>query len=66
VWVKEALPPCSPDNNLVDYFVWGVSESSVKIKEVMRFLDRDTVARACKRLHLRIEAIVTADVNFIE
>jgi hypothetical protein len=37
-----------------------------KIKEVMGPLDRDTVAKACRRFRSRIEAVVEADGNFIE
>jgi len=37
-----------------------------KIKEVMGSLDRDTMARDCRRLRFRIEAVVTADGDFIE
>jgi hypothetical protein len=35
-----------------------------KIKEVMGFFNRDTVAKACKRLRSMIQAVVTADGNF--
>jgi len=36
------------------------------MKEMMVSLDRDTVARACRRFRFRIEAVVAADGNFIE
>ena len=26
VWDKEVWPPSSPDDSILDYFVWGVSE----------------------------------------
>ncbi len=57
--------------------MWGVSELRVKakpnnktedliqeIKEVMKSLDRDTVAKTFKRYTSRIEAVVIAGVNF--
>jgi len=37
-----------------------------KIKEVVVSLDRDTVARASRRLRLRIEVVITTDGDFIE
>jgi len=37
-----------------------------KIKELMGSLDRDTVARACRRLQFRIEVVITSDGDFIE
>jgi hypothetical protein len=59
--------------------VWGVTELRVnakphsktedlieKIKEVMGSLDRDTVAKACRRFRSRIEAVVAAEGDFIE
>jgi hypothetical protein len=79
VWEKEVWPPSSPDCNPLDYFVWGVTELRVnakphsktedlieKIKEVMGSLDRDTVAKACRRFRSRIEAVVAAEGDFIE
>ncbi len=36
------------------------------MKAVMGYLDRDTVAKACKRLRPRIKDVVTADSHFIE
>jgi hypothetical protein len=72
-------PPSSPDCNPVDYFVWGVTELKVyaaphnktedlvkKIKEVMGYLDKHTVAKACRRFRSRIQAVVAADGDFIE
>ncbi len=77
VFEKEMWPPSSTD---WDSFVWislGVSglranlkpcnktENLVpKIKEVMRSLDRNTMAKACMRS--RMEAVFTADGSFIE
>ncbi len=59
--------------------MWGVSEIKVytvprnktddltkRIKEAMGSLDRDTVAKACRRFCSRIEAIVADDGVFIE
>ncbi len=73
MWEKEVWPPSSPDCSPLDYFVWGVNELKVnaaphnktedltkKIKEVMGSLNRDTVARACRRFHSRIEVVVAA------
>jgi hypothetical protein len=37
-----------------------------KIKEVMGYLARDTVARAYRRFCSRIEAVIAADGDFIE
>jgi hypothetical protein len=78
-WGKELWPPNSPDHNPLDYFVRGVSELHVnknasqhfslsdgEITEVIGTLDRDTVAKACKRFWSRIEAVVAADGYFIE
>jgi hypothetical protein len=77
VWEKEIWPPSSPDCNPLDYFVWGITEIQVnkaphntadsvisKIKEVMGNLNRDTVARACKRSRSKLEAVVEADSDF--
>jgi hypothetical protein len=78
VWVEEVWPPSSPDCNPVDYFVCGVSESRVnakshnkfkdliqKMKEVMGFLARDTLVKACMSFRSRIKAVFTADGSFI-
>ncbi len=78
-WVKEVCPPCSPDCNPFDYFVWGVFELQViakfrnksndlilKMKEVMGSLGRDTPAKACTSFRSKIEAVFTADGSFIE
>jgi hypothetical protein len=37
-----------------------------KIKEMMGSLDRDTMAKACKRLWSRIAAVAKDGDNFIE
>ncbi len=37
-----------------------------KIKEVMGYLDKHTVAKACRRFRSRIQALVAADGDFIE
>jgi hypothetical protein len=36
------------------------------IKEVMDNLDTDTVAKACRRFHSRIEAVVEANGDFLK
>jgi hypothetical protein len=63
----------------LDFFVWGVTEIKVyaaprnktddltkRMKEAMGSLDRDTVAKACRRFCSRIKAIVADDGVFIE
>ncbi len=63
----------------MDYFVLGVAQLDVnespqqtsdslvhKMKEVMGILERDTVARACKRFRPRIEEMVAVDGDFNE
>ncbi len=67
VWVEEVWPPSSPDCNLFDYFVCGVSKVRVsakshsrlkdliqKMKEVMGPLVRETPAKACRSFRSRI------------
>ncbi len=79
MWAKEIWPLSSPDCNLLDYFVCGVSEFRVnakphnktvylipKIMVVMESLDRDTVAKAYRRFRSSSEAVVVADGYFIE
>jgi len=36
-----------------------------KIKELMGYLDRDTMARACRKLQFSIGAVVAVDGNFL-
>jgi hypothetical protein len=79
VWVQEVWLPSSPDCKPFDYFVWGVSELRIKaksrnkskdliqkMKKVMGYLVRDTLAKACMSFRSRIEAVFTADGSFIE
>ncbi len=79
VWVEEIWLPSSPDWKHFDHFVCGVSELRVKakfrnksddliqkMKEVMRSLARETLAKACMSFRSRIEALFTADGSFIE
>ena len=76
---KEVWPPSSPNYNLLDYFVSGVSGLLVnaqphikiegriqKMKAVIGSLDRGTVAKAYQRLMSKIEAVMAADSHFIE
>jgi hypothetical protein len=76
---KEIWHPSSPVCSPLDYFAWGVFELRVtaksrnkskdliqKIKEVMGFLARDTVAKACMSFRSMIEAFFTADGSCIE
>jgi DNA-binding Lrp family transcriptional regulator len=78
-WSKEVWPPCSPDCNPLDYFVWSICERDVnkvphstaaslmaKISEVMANLPRHTVAKSCRRFRGRIEAVVEAGGDFFE
>jgi hypothetical protein len=74
VWEEELWPPSSPDCNPFRYFVQGEFELWVsaksrnktedliqKIKKLMGSLITNTVAKACKSLMSRIEAVITAD-----
>jgi transposase len=76
-WEKEVWPPCSPDCNPLDYFVWSVCERDVnkqphpsldslrqKIIDVMGNLNRNMLAKACKRFRSRIEAVIESDGDF--
>jgi hypothetical protein len=78
VWGEEVWPPSTPDCNPFDYFVWGVSELRVhakfhnnfkdliqKMKELVGFLARDILVKACTSFRSRIEAVFTADGSFI-
>ncbi len=69
VWVEEVWLPSLPDCKPFDFFVCGVSELRVKaksrnkskdliqkMKEVIRSLARDTLAKACTSFRSRIEA----------
>ncbi len=78
VWGKEIRPPSSPLQPFWLFcrgrlWIKGQSKSSHKtrdliplIREVMGFLARNTVEKSCMRFRSRIEAVVTADHNFIE
>jgi hypothetical protein len=63
----------------MDNFAWGVAQLDVnkcpektldslvqKMKEVMGSLERNTVARACKRFRPRMEEMVAAGGDFSE
>jgi hypothetical protein len=73
VWEKEIRPPSSPDCIPFDYFAGGVSELRVRanpadlipyIWEVIGFLARNTVAKACNlqevQVHVRYCRHLTA------
>jgi hypothetical protein len=75
---EEVWPPSTPDCNLFDYFVSGVSELRVnakfhnnfkdliqKMKELVGTLARDILPKACTSFRSRIEAVFTADGSFI-
>ncbi len=66
-WRRSGSPARLTDCNPLDNFIWGVSVLRVnakyrnkskdliqKIKEVMGFLSRDTLAKACKSFRSRI------------
>ncbi len=78
-WNKELWPPCSPDCNPLDYFVWGFLEKEVnrmphnnaeslkaEITRSMASLPRDTVVKACRQFRARLQAVVDANGDFIE
>ncbi len=63
----------------MDNFSWGVAQLDVnkcsektldslvqKMKEVMGSLEKNTMARACKRFRLRMEEMVAAGGDFSE
>ena len=77
VWERRRSGPKALQ--LKAFFVFGVSEFIVvgathkktaaliaRIKEMMGSLDRDIVARVCRRFWSRIELVIVADGNFIE
>lgn len=79
VWTSKFWPPSSPDQNPLDYFVWGEvervsnkhSHSSLDslrqaIAAAMENLSKDHVIAACSRFKPRIEAVIHADGGFIE
>jgi hypothetical protein len=79
MWEKEIWPPSSPGCEPFDYIMCGISEHRVsakphnitaylisKIMEVMGSLDRDTMAKACKRFKSSTEALVADAGHFIE
>ena len=76
--MMEVWPPSMPDCSNLDCFVCGVFALKItakdqhktkaliqKIKELMGSLDKDTMAKACKMFMVRMDAVVTADGNFI-
>ena len=77
VWGEEVWPPSTPDCNPFDYFVWGVSKlrdnakfhNNFKdliqnMKELVGFLARDILAKACTSFRSRIEVVFSADGIF--
>jgi hypothetical protein len=77
--VRGVWLPSSPNCKPFDYFVLGISELRVKaksrnkskdliqkMKEVMGFLARDTLAKASTSFRARIGALFTAEGSFIE
>jgi hypothetical protein len=70
-------PPSSPDCKPLHHYAWCVCERDVnrsphntatslkaKIMDIMASLPRDTMAKACRRSCLRIEAVVEAGGDF--
>ena len=79
VWTKDMWPPNSPDLNPMDYYVWGAVQAKVndhplggrvalqeKIRQVMRQMEEEEVARACSRFRPRLEGIIQAGGGYIE
>ncbi len=77
--MEEVWPPSSPLWKPFYYFLCGVSELRAsaksrnklkdliqKMKEVMGFLARDTLAKACTSFRSRIEVVFTANGSFLE
>jgi hypothetical protein len=56
--VSELKVNAKPHNRIQDLFQ--------KMKVLVGFLDRDTMAKACKRFRSRIEAFITANNHFLE
>ncbi len=78
-WKKEQWPPSSPDLNPCDYFLWGIVERAANrtfhpntsqlkdaITQSMADLNRDTVARACKKFRARLDNVVAKEGNYFE
>lgn len=78
-WSPDLWPPSSPDCNPLDYYVWGVVEAEVnnephnrkdalrkKITAVMTNMNREELARACRRFRSRLEQVVEANGDYIE
>lgn len=72
-------PPCSPDCNPLDYFVWSYVETLINRKThktkdsviaeiILQFslLPSELVQKSCSMLRSRLEAVVAADGNFVE
>ncbi len=78
MWEKKIWPPSSVVCSPVDYLACGVPDLRIraqlhnkskglipKIKKVMGSLDRNTVAKACKRFRSQIKTVVAVDGSFI-
>ena len=72
-------PPSSPDLNLLDYFVWSYVENITSmtshntkasliatIRRVFAELPPALVEKACPQFRIRIEAVIEAEVGYIE
>ena len=75
--LKGMWPPSSPENKLLDYFMWCEFEREVnkkshntlaslraKILEVMANMDGEFVIHSYKKFWSRIEAVVNASGDF--
>ncbi len=71
---KEVWPPSSPDCNLLDYFMWGMTEigtncSPYNTKESLiasiKGFPREDLKKACIRFWSRLEEVIAAEGDFI-
>ena len=76
---KDMWPPNYPDLNPMDYYTWGAVQTKVndhrlvgrvalqeRIRQVMRQMEHEEVARACSRFRPRLEGIIQAGGGYIE
>ena len=76
---KEVWPPCSPDLNPLDYYVWSVLERETNkrthisidslrdaIEEAVANLNSVHLVTACQRFRSRIEAVIQAEGGWFE
>ena len=76
---RHLWPPCSPDCNLLDFFVWGVIERGVDkvphhktdslkapIVEALANLNKGSLIRVCGSFRARLERIMDSKGDHIE